>query len=43
MHFSLEPYCVSGNDVLTVEHLSKQFDTQLLFKMSVLRSNAGSM
>ena len=32
MHFSLEPYCVSGNDVLTVEHLSKQFDTQLLFQ-----------
>ena len=31
MHFSLEPSCVSGNDVLTVEHLSKQFDSQPLF------------
>ena len=31
MHFSLEPSCVSGNDVLTVEHLSKQFDGQPLF------------
>ena len=30
-HFSLEPSCVSGNDVLTVEHLSKQFDGQPLF------------
>ena len=32
MHFSLEPSCVSGNDVLTVEHLSKQFDGQVLFR-----------
>ena len=32
MHFSLEPSCVSGNDVLTVEHLSKQFDGQVLFQ-----------
>ena len=31
MHFTLEPSCVSGNDVLTVEHLSKQFDAQILF------------
>ena len=31
MHFTLEPSCVSGNDVLTVEHLSKQFDGQMLF------------
>ena len=31
MHFTLEPSCVSGNDVLTVEHLSKQFDGQVLF------------
>ena len=31
IHFSLEPSCVSGNDVLTVEHLSKQFDGQPLF------------
>lgn len=32
MHFTLEPSCISGNDVLTVEHLSKQFDTQVLFQ-----------
>ena len=32
MHFSLEPSCVSGNDVLTVEHLSKQFGGQVLFR-----------
>lgn len=32
MHFSLEPSCISGNDVLTVEHLSKQFDGQVLFR-----------
>ena len=31
MHFSLEPSCVSGNDVLTVEHLTKSFDAQTLF------------
>ena len=32
MHFRLEPSCVSGNDVLSVEHLSKQFDGQFLFR-----------
>lgn len=32
MHFQLEPSCISGNDVLTVEHLSKQFDGQVLFR-----------
>ena len=32
MHFTLEPSCVSGNDVLTVENLSKQFDGQVLFR-----------
>ena len=32
MHFVLDPSCVSGNDVLTIEHLSKQFDSQILFK-----------
>lgn len=32
MHFSLEPSCVSGNDVLTVEHLTKSFDSQTLFQ-----------
>lgn len=31
IHFSLEPSCVSGNDVLFVEHLSKQYDGQVLF------------
>lgn len=32
MHFTLEPSCVSGNDVLTVEHLSKQYGSQVLFR-----------
>lgn len=32
LHFSLEPSCVSGNDVLSVENLSKSFGTQNLFK-----------
>ena len=32
MFFSLEPSCVSGNDVLSVEGLSKQFDGQILFR-----------
>lgn len=31
MHFTLEPSCISGNDVLSVEGLSKQFDGQVLF------------
>ncbi len=31
IHFSLEPSCVSGNDVLSVEELSKQYDGQTLF------------
>ena len=31
IHFSLEPSCISGNDVLTIENLSKQFDEQILF------------
>lgn len=31
IHFSLEPSCISGNDVLSVEGLSKQFDEQVLF------------
>lgn len=31
MHFSLEPSCISGNDVLNIEHLSKSFDSQTLF------------
>ena len=32
MHFSLEPAVLSGNDVLKVEHLTKGFDGQTLFK-----------
>ncbi len=32
MHFSLEPSCLSGNDVLTVKGLSKSFGSQTLFK-----------
>lgn len=31
-HFALEPSCVSGNDVLSVENLSKSFGTQKLFE-----------
>ncbi|WP_461812810.1 ABC-F family ATP-binding cassette domain-containing protein [Faecalimonas sp.] len=31
-HLSLEPSCISGNDVLTVEHLSKSFDALKLFQ-----------
>lgn len=32
IHFSLEPSCISGNDVLSVEGISKAFDRQLLFQ-----------
>lgn len=32
LHFSLEPSCVSGNDVLSVEHLSKSFGDLKLFQ-----------
>ncbi|SHJ93130.1 ribosomal protection-like ABC-F family protein [Hespellia stercorisuis] len=32
LHFSLEPSTMSGNDVLTIEHLSKSFDHEPLFK-----------
>ncbi len=31
IHLTLEPSCVSGNDVLSVEHLSKSFPEQTLF------------
>lgn len=31
-HFSLEPYCISGNDVLSVKGLAKQFGHQVLFR-----------
>lgn len=32
IHFSLEPSCVSGNDVLRIEELSKRFGPQILFQ-----------
>ena len=32
LHFKLEPSCVSGNDVLSVENLSKSFVHQQLFR-----------
>ena len=32
IHFTLEPSFISGNDVLTVEHLSKRFGNQTLFE-----------
>lgn len=32
LHFSLEPSCISGNDVLSVENLSKSFGSQTLFQ-----------
>lgn len=32
LRFSLEPSCISGNDVLKVEHLSKSFDSLKLFE-----------
>lgn len=32
IHFSLEPSCISGNDVLKIEHLTKSFDSQILFR-----------
>ena len=31
-HFSLEPSCISGNDVLSVDNLSKAFGSQTLFQ-----------
>ena len=31
IHLTLEPSCTSGNDVLSVEHLSKSFPSQPLF------------
>ncbi len=32
LHFTLEPSCISGNDVLSVENLSKSFGSQTLFE-----------
>ena len=31
LHFTLEPSCISGNDVLSVEKLSKSYGSQTLF------------
>ena len=31
IHLTLEPACISGNDVLSVDHLSKSFPDQTLF------------
>ena len=43
IHLKLEPSCVSGNDVLTVEHLSKSFPGQELFTDIISRSNVVNM
>ena len=32
MHFTLEPSEISGNDVLSIQSLGKQFDSQVLFR-----------
>lgn len=32
IHFSLEPSCISGNDVLSIDNLGKRFDSQVLFE-----------
>lgn len=32
IHFSLEPSCLSGNDVLSVDGISKAYDNQILFQ-----------
>ena len=41
IHLKLEPSCVSGNDVLTIEHLSKSFPGQELFTDVNLEINRG--
>ncbi len=41
IHFSLEPSCVSGNDVLSVEELSKQYDGQTLFSQASFEIKRG--
>ncbi len=41
IHFSLEPSCISGNDVLAVEHLSKQYDGQTLFSDATFEIKRG--
>lgn len=32
LHFNLAPSCISGNDVLSVENISKSYGSQVLFK-----------
>ncbi|MCI9328899.1 MAG: ABC-F family ATP-binding cassette domain-containing protein [Ruminococcus sp.] len=41
IHFSLEPSCVSGNDVLSVDELSKQYDGQTLFSSASFEIKRG--
>ena len=41
LHFSLEPSCVSGNDVLSVQDLSKAFGEHQLFKNISFEINRG--
>lgn len=41
IHFSLEPSCISGNDVLSVEHLAKQYDGQTLFSDATFEIKRG--
>lgn len=41
IHFTLEPSCISGNDVLAVEHLAKQYDGQTLFSDAAFEIKRG--
>ena len=41
IQFSLEPSCVSGNDVLSVDELSKQYDGQTLFSSASFEIKRG--
>ncbi|MCI9441722.1 MAG: ABC-F family ATP-binding cassette domain-containing protein [Ruminococcus sp.] len=41
IHFKLEPSCISGNDVLAVEHLTKQFDGHILFSDAAFEIKRG--
>ncbi|MEG0228034.1 MAG: ABC-F family ATP-binding cassette domain-containing protein, partial [Lachnospiraceae bacterium] len=41
IHFSLEPSVISGNDVLSTEHLSKSFDHLTLFEDINLKIHRG--
>ncbi len=43
IHLKLEPSCVSGNDVLTIEHLSKSFPRTGTFSDIISRSNVVNM